>query len=225
MTATRRNADEAVRAAIVEISSWGSREAETDPTSHVGVHPHVPRREPRRLLLTLAAGLALLATAAIALTFRTNSAPASLVPATPESHFPPTQGAHAPPFQFRITSVGRLPTVEITSIDEHQVCVRVVNASETLTRCFGADTIAMGWAYGIAGAAGGSRLVFGVVPDEIDTVLLGDEPALLVGNVWAIEVASTQALPLVVGDSVEERWSHPVILEAQEPAPTTTVAT
>jgi len=224
MNVTRRRSDETIRAAIIEISSWGSRETVGHPAPHSDIRTRNTRREPRRSLLPLAAGFVLLAAGTIAWTLRANGSPATLVPATHSSPPRPTRGAGGPPFEFRLTSAGKLPAVEITSSDATQVCVLVTNLSVTDEHCFDAATVAMGWAYGIAGTAGGPRFAFGVVPDEVDTVLVGEDPAQLVGNVWATDITPAGALTLVVGDSVAQRWSHPVIIDGPDQPPTTSPA-
>lgn len=201
-----------------------------DPSAHLFVarvtESSVPRTDWRRVGLRVAAGLLIVAGAAAtwAALGGNSTQPSARVPSTAILEQVPAGPAPsaAQPFEFKTSSSEATTEVELTLVDGQQACVRVVYQSTQSETCFDADTVSAGWAYGFAGGPGEPPLVFGVVPDGVDTVELSDTDIELRGNVWSGLFTSSEPAELRVASTITGVEAHPIFIEHGPTISTTT---
>lgn len=122
--------------------------------------------------------------------------------------FAPTSGEETLLFDYIVSEPRNLPQVKVVSNSSDMVCLDVT-FEETSARdiCSDRATIRTGLAYAAFGRSDGSFLVVGVVPDDVDTVYVGESKVSFEGNVWVTEVPSGEVVQLRVGNSRTQTWA------------------
>ena len=119
---------------------------------------------------------------------------------------PITSGAEAQVFSDGLDGLKSSGAVSIESVSDASVIVTTKIDDWAPQTEFSRETILTGLAYGAVGREDSTFLVFGLVPDEVDTVELGGKRVPIVGNTWQVEVASSAVTNLRVGNSAADRW-------------------
>lgn len=122
--------------------------------------------------------------------------------------FAATTGSEAATFEYSFSELKDVPGVKVASADNKGICLNIEfqgGASEGT--CTDAETLTTGLGYAAFGQEGGSFFVVGLVPDEVDTVTVGGQPASLDGNVWTFTITAGKTVDLRVGNSSANKWA------------------
>lgn len=123
-----------------------------------------------------------------------------------------------PTFNFALSNPAATPNLAPAAPAGDLHCVLVTyNDGEggPFEACTDRDTIATGLAHLIRGQADGTFLLAGTVPDEVDTILVDNEPVDFDGNLWSAVLPDDAPRTLTVGNSQTDVW---VELEPARPA-------
>lgn len=109
-------------------------------------------------------------------------------------------------FEYVVSSRAGTERAVITEVDQDGVCYTILLESGDTQECVDASTISQGFAWSTYGPVDGPRFLAGVVPDEVDTVLVNGVAADRAGNVWSSDLPDTATIEVTVGDSTTDRW-------------------
>jgi hypothetical protein len=117
-------------------------------------------------------------------------------------------GHEQPLFSYELSRLTEGGIVKQASSTDDGVQLMISTDEVTFTPSCDRFTVMTGLCFGVVGQEDGSFLVFGVVPDQVDSVNLDGRDVDIRGDVWTVVVPDGSVRVLLVGDAKNDLWAR-----------------
>lgn len=187
---------------------FGSRSevVQPSPDNTISVAARPPETVSRRGRLVSAAAALIIVVGLVAVVAARRSTdegpapaarPATEAPRRPGLIFSAATGTEPRVFSGTATSSDSTPDIAISSADDEQVCTIVASVGPEET-CVSIDDVRTGIIHAVFGTADGGYLIVGIVPDDVEAVLVSGADVDHAGNVWSVRVGDDSPRSLTV---------------------------
>lgn len=122
--------------------------------------------------------------------------------------FARTTGSEDTVFRYALEELTDTKMVSVGSVTDDGACLNLAlpNGVSVVDFCMDRATVSSGLGYGAFSQEDGSFFVVGMVPDEVDTVLVGDQAVSVEGGIWSITLPRGPVSTLRVGNRMTNTW-------------------